>query len=187
MSLLTRRRAMMGQNESGPIWLYNNGVTSDLIGGWNSVGYKYGSNFGQSIGATALNLYATTKWNNKGGRTYTGNNPLPEAFIGKTLHVKGNFKMNGDLNGGRSSYVYAFISESVQDVSNVESVTASGAFIDEIHTSKLCVQSGHEMNPGDVINFEMVLPITKDGYLSLVFFKGYSGLLYSYFREVWVE
>ena len=185
MNLMQRRRTlMMAKKESGSIWLYNNGETSDVVGDWNTTGYKYGTIFSQSNGSTALSIYATSKYNIHGGRTFTSNNVLPSAYVGKTLHVKGYFRMNGDLKGGRSSYVYAFISDSVQDVSDVENIVASGAFTGEIHAYS---PAGNDLEPGATVDFEMILPLTKTGYLSLAFYKGYNGLLYSYIKEVWVE
>lgn len=173
--------------ESFPLYLYDNGVTSNVVGGWNTTGYKYGSAFAQSEQSAALRLYATSKYNATGGRTYTSNNIVPDRFIGKSLHVKGYFKMNGDLAGGRDSYAYVFISESVQDASATQEVLSSGAFTNEIHQSSLAVPGTGQIQPGESKSFEMVLPITQAGYLSFAFYKGYTGLLYLYIQEAWIK
>lgn len=186
--MMDRRRALLSSGaESGPVWLYNRGVTSGIIGGWNTVGYRYGAQFDQAEEPESLRIFATSSYNNRGGRTYTSNNILPSDIVGKTLHVKGYFEMRGSIKGGRDSYVHAFISDSVQDVSNVESALNSGAFAGQIHISQVCTPGTSDIKPGKTRDFEMILPLTKTGFLSLVFYKGYNGLLYSYFTEVWIE
>lgn len=175
---------MIGGAESGRVQLYNRGITSYIIGGWNTDGYKYGTSFNQAEEPTSLRLYATNPFNYHGGRTYTSNNILPTEFIGKTLHVTGYLILTGTINGGRQSGVYVFISDSVQDSTSVDDVSASGAFDGEIHKSVIMTQNIEANIP---VPFEIVLPLTKSGYLSFVMYKGYNGFFNAYFEEAWIE
>ena len=182
--LMLRRRALMGaQGEgSGPVWLFNNGVTSSVAGGWNNAGYKYGSTFAQAITSNSLHVYSTNKYNTRGGRTYTTNNVLPANLLGKTLVLKGTL-VTSDVNDNRNCAIYLYISETVTNASTVESVPSSGAFTNEIHRSKTyTIQDASGTD-----NFEIRLPITQTGYVSLVGYKGYTGTYHFYFKEVYAE
>ena len=186
--LMRRRRALMAARggESFPLYLYNNGATSPIIGDWNTTGYRYGadSNFGQSKGSTELCVYTSNKYSVKGGRTFTGDNPIPARFVGKNLHVKGYWKLNGDVTGGRIYDAYAIISDSVQNASATQDVLTSGAFTNGISA---VTRVTTDMSVGATKPFSFTLPITKAGYVSLVMYKGYNGLIYAYFQEVWIE
>ena len=186
--LMRRRRALMTARggKSFPIYLYNNGVTSPIIGDWNTTGYQYGSDvhFGQSKDSTALCIHANSIYSIKGGRTYTGDNPIPTRFVGKTLHIKGYWELNGELAGGRAYDAYAIISDSVQNASSEQDVLTSGAFTNGISAVSSVTT---DMSAGTTLPFSFILPITKAGYVSLVMYKGYNGLIYAYFQEVWIE
>lgn len=181
--LMKRRRALMAQGEdSGIVWLFNNGTTSSVAGGWNESGYKYGTAFAQAITINSLHVYSTSKWNNRGGRTYTTNNRLPANLIGKTLVVKGTLEASGSTDI-RTTAIYLYISETVTDASSVEDVRSSGAFTNEIHSSKVYSNS----DTVGTYNFEVRLPITQTGYVSMVGYKGNTGTYHFYFKEVYAE
>lgn len=171
----------MAKKPSDPVWLYKDGVTSPIIGGWNNAGYKYGSAFAQSQDATKLRIYSTSQYNNRGGRTFTTNLQIPADFINKSIHVKGSITIT--TLAGRNNKGYVFISETVQDASSTEDVASSGAFTNAI--SKYF--ESDNMAIGTTKTFELVIELTKVGYLSLVGYKGYNGYVTVNFEEVWVE
>lgn len=189
MGELLRRRELILPSESGPIWLYNEGEVSPIIGGWNTTGYKYGSDayFPQSIQPTYLQLGPTNQYNNKGGRTFTSNNRLPASLIGKTLHVVGTMGITM-VAGGRDTYAYVFISDDVVDDSSKQFVGQTGAFVAPKIYKYFAFTSGTVSVPVNTVkDFELVLPITQDGYLSVCFYKGHNGQITTKFMKIWAE
>ncbi len=171
MSLIVRRKSLLGANTSGKIWLYRNGVISPLIGDFITDGYQYGPSFSQTKGETDLMIAATSPYNIRGGRTFTGLNPIPAKYIGKTLHCKVTL-----CNVQRASFARLYLSENVVSVSDVENVNDSGAFINSAFS---------EVTMNDTV--DLSLPVTQAGYLSVMMYKGYPGLVSAEFEEIWIE
>lgn len=180
-----RRRALMAALEGGdsfPLYLYNEGVISPVVGDFNTDGYKYATQFSQSKQPDYLYITATSLYNIPGGRTWSGNIPISAKYIGKTLKCSGVVGVTGDVAGGRS-YVFLYLSDSVTNDSSNISPLDSTAFENESHVS---FYTG-ELTAGQSKTFTLSLPITKDGYVSVVMFKNYNGKMYTMFQKIWIE
>lgn len=171
--------------ESGVVWLYNEGEVSPLIGAWTTTGYKYGSDssFTQSFEATYLKIYSLSQYNVKGGRTFSSQLQISSNFIGKTLRVQGT--QTNPLSGVgydmRASNAYAIISESVVDTNDTQSVSSSGSFPNNIYAWQSIAGAS------TTINIDISLPITQAGYVSVVAYKGYGGRLDTHITKIWIE
>lgn len=182
--LMRRRRALMGAQggELFPLYLYNEGVISPVVGSFTTDGYKYGQPFAQSQEDTYLQIISTSPYNFRGGRTFTIQSPIPRSCVGKTLRLSGTqTNQNTGVSDMRNSYVYAFISDAVVTSSDTESVIDSGSFVDSISDRQLI------LGANTTINLNLSLAITKTGYVSIVAYKGYNGWLDVKIDKIWIE
>jgi len=185
--MMDRRRAlMMAKEESGPIWLYNQGEEADITGGFNTTGYKYGASdqFAQSKGATYLVLQSLSQYNLRGGRTWTTANTIPSNAIGKTLRATGTVSNTRVVN--RNTYVRLYNSENVADASSTENVNNSGAFVGAQYT-QFNFSIPTDVPAGTTKSFDISLPITFAGYVSVMFYKGNNGYIVVHVDKIWIE
>ena len=187
---MSRRRALIAASNSGsefPLYLYNEGVISPIIGDFNTTGYKYGADsaFAQSKASTYLRLRSTSQYNLRGGRTWTGNNALPSQYIGKTLHCTGNMT-NQQLNN-RRTFFRLYLSESVVDASDTEDVGNSGAFVNATYSNFQFSGSDADVPAETTKTFDISLPITQAGYVSVMFYKGFTGQIDVHVENIWIE
>lgn len=183
--LMRRRRALMAAGKaSSVISLYDTGVEASVTGGFNTTGYKYGASnqFTQSKGTAYLVLQSLNQYNIRGGRTWTTTNPIPSNAIGKTLRATGTVTNTGFSN--KSTYVRLYNSENVVDASSTENVDDSGAFVDAQYAQ---FDFGNDVPAGTTKSFDISLPITFAGYVSVMFFKGYNGNIVVHVDKIWIE
>lgn len=178
--LAKRRRAIMAGSLSRE-WLYNHGIlsTGRSLG---TSGYKYGSYVSQEQTQTALRIYTANQFQYRGGRTF---NILPalESGIGKTLVVSGYAQIDSTVYKN-SVTIYAVISPTVVDTTNVLDVETSGSFPNGIFAST-------SVHPTSTVNeqqpFSVELPITQTGTVSIVGRKDDSAKMSIYIEEVYIK
>ena len=166
-------------------WLYREGVISPILGDFNTAGYcyneshNYGS-FSQSKEAGCLLLRAGNPNKYTGGRTFTSDNSISDSFIGKTLRVSGSISWTYYTT--RASFVGVYLSEEVVNASGTENVDQSGAFVN-------AVSQKHQFSgPANTTeNFDLMLPITQSGYISIMFYKGHTAAMEIRVDRVWIE
>lgn len=184
-ALMRRRRALMrSKKASSVISLYDTGVEASITGGFNTTGYKYGADniFTQSKDASYLVLQSLSQYNFHGGRTWTTTNRIPSNAIGKTLRATGTVTNTRLAN--RKTYVRLYNSENVVDASSTENVDDSGAFVDAQYAQ---FDFGTDVPAGTTKSFDISLPITFAGYVSVMFYKGYNGYIVVHVDKIWVE
>lgn len=187
MTLMQRRRALMrSKKASSVISLYDTGVEAPITGGFNTTGYKYGASdkFTQSKGASYLVLQSLNQYNIRGGRTWTTTNRIPSNAIGKTLRATGTVTNTGNVS--KNTYVRLYNSENVVDASSTENVNNSGAFIDAQYT-QFDFSTATDVPAGTTKSFDISLPVTFAGYVSVMFFKGYNGYIIVHVDKIWIE
>ena len=184
MNLSARRNGLLGGALPGKIWIYQNGVVSPIIGNFSDNGYQYGSPFSQSKRETDLFITSTSPYNIRGGRTWTGNRTIPPVLIGRTLRCTGHLGSNQYDN--RIAFVRMYLSGEVATVSSEEDVSTSGAFLQSTYV-EAAVDFNHPLAENTNFAFDLSLPITQPGFLSLMLYKGYSGLVYASFESIWIE
>ena len=183
MKLPDRLHTLKEPNSINKIWLYRNGVISPILGSFDSSGYQYGGSFSQSMREEDLYITATSQYNIRGGRTWTGTNPIPAACVGKALHCTG-YIGNRTLTT-RNGFTRMYLSETVHTVSDTENVAESGAFENAVYAEEDAFMT--DTASGTEKRFHLVLPIMKSAYLSLMMYKGNNGTNYAAFQEIWIE
>ena len=179
MTLAERRRALTGV-KSGPtrIDLYKDGVVSAEIGPLYVGGYQ--KNTTNNLAAIQQNdLYyhnenVVDSASYIGGNSFSSTQEIPAKYIGKTLHVKGQHK--NTYSGSVTDYANVVIADAIANADTFAS--AYGTYINKGATFS---------TKADFTEFELVLPITRSGYLSLVGRKTKHGKCYIKFTEVWIE
>ena len=185
--LMRRRRALMavGKASSG-IPLYDAGVEAPITGGFNTTGYKYGADgkFAQSKDASYLVLQSLSQYNIRGGRTWTTANTIPSNAIGKTLRAIGTVTNTGLSN--QNTYIRLYNSGNVVDVSDTEDVNESGAFTGAQY-AQFDFSTADNVPAGTTKSFDISLPISFAGYVSVMFYKGYNGYIVVHVDKIWIE
>ena len=183
MNLADRMHTLKEPETIKKTWLYKNGVVSPVIGSFVPDGYQYGTHFSQSMRSADLYITATSQYNLRGGRTWTGEKPFPEAFVGKTLHCTGF--IGNQAMSTRNGFTRMYLSGAVHTVSDTENVASSGAFENATYAEENAFMTDTAAGTGK--SFHLVLPIVKSAYLSLMMYKGYNGTNYAVFQEIWIE
>ena len=183
-NLMKRRRALVAGEAS--ISLYDTGVEAPVTGGFNTTGYKYGAanHFTQSKGAAYLVLQTLSQYNIHGGRTWTTKNRIPSKAIMKTLRATGTITNTEYVN--KNTYVRLYNSENVVDASSTENVNNSGAFVGAQY-AQFDFSTATETPAGTTKSFDISLPITFAGYVSVMFYKGYNGYIIVHVDKIWIE
>lgn len=185
--ILNRRRALMAAEElSSIISLYDTGIEAPITGGFNATGYKYGVDgaFTQSKGASYLVLQSLSQYNIHGGRTWTTTNTIPSNAIGKTLRATGT--VTNTANNSKRTFVRLYNSGNVVDASDTESVDNSGAFVGAQY-AQFDFSLETDVPAGTTKSFDISLPVTFAGYVSVMFYKGYTGNIVVHVDKIWIE
>ena len=166
------------QESDGKVWLYKDGELADFLGSLKTgTAYSESSTYNKaSQEETYLYIYGTTANSGstyRGGKSFTSENKIPSSLIGKTLHVKGEHK---NTSSNTNDQAYAYIAGTISSAYLLDN-----AYSNYIRASK---DFGQE---NDYTEFELVLPITRVGYLSLVGRKVNAGIYGFKFTEVWAE
>lgn len=160
------------------IYLYNNGVTSEIYGPINNKGYSANATYNKAtFESTYLQVYGNSSGATaavKGGKTFSFENPLPAEYIGKKVYIRGKHK---NTSSNASDIAYIFISDALPDTTSTSFATAFPNYIYNSFTMK---------QASDFTNFELSLTITRAGYLSIVGRKNGGGYSYIQFYEIFI-